>query len=67
VRRLVALLLVLLSSCATVRPWDRAGHADRRMSPSPCPGSDGLAQHVIDVREGGLAGATASGSGCGCD
>lgn len=57
---------LLLSACATVKPWQRARLAD------PCMVFDedaSLAQyrgHWLEAREGSAGGAGVQGGGCGC-
>jgi len=62
----MALVALVLSGCATVRPEDKERLAD----PSMIYGSGGQAarqeEHVLDNREGASGGQVSAG-GCGCN
>ena len=65
---LVGALSILVSGCATVRPWQRELHAKRCMQINPDPTATALQQHVLEYREGASGGYEAiGGSGCGCN
>jgi len=65
--RLIAVSLVLLAACATVRPYQREDLARPVMSLDPDPGQFALYQHVLGVREGSVGGFGGGGGGCGCN
>ncbi len=60
------LLLILLSGCVHLAPYERATLMTRVMQDPYDPSEAALMAHVIEVREA-MAGATvASGASCGC-
>lgn len=64
---LLAWLLLGLSSCARVRPYERETLAHPQMRASPWPEVELAEEHMRDVREG-TGGANGSrGGGCGCN
>jgi hypothetical protein len=67
-RWLAVLALLSLQACASVQPWERELHAQRRMQVSSDPECDALDQHVYEYREGASGGYSAhAASGCGCN
>ena len=63
----IIFLTLLMSSCASVKPWDREGLADPIMIIDENPIDTGIKEHFLDYREGS-EGATGAQSGeCGCD
>jgi hypothetical protein len=62
------LLLVLLSGCATVHPWERERLARPAMQFEVDPDAEGQAEGIREITEGATyAGAPGStGAGCGC-
>jgi hypothetical protein len=64
----VVLLAVLASTgCVTVRPEQRALHADPTMSFEGEPGEKAAAEHVLENRESSFGGGSVRGGGCGCN
>lgn len=63
---LFVFLLLLMSACATVKPWDREGLADPIMIIDENPIDAGIKEHFIDYREGSNGATGAQSGGCGC-
>lgn len=65
---LLSLILgtIALSSCATVRPWERGDLADPIMIFDENPIDVGIREHYLDYREGSVGGTGAQSGGCGC-
>lgn len=63
---ILPLLLLLLSSCATVQPWQRRDLADPMMIFDENPIDSGINEHHLDYREGSVGGTGAQSGGCGC-
>ena len=67
-RTAVALsFLMLLSGCATVKPWQREALADSIMQPDRNPMQSALLDHVYFSREASSGGRSVGGGGCGCN
>lgn len=65
--RLYLLLLVLpLSACSTVAPWERGILAKPSMALDPYPLQSGFRAHHYGSREAASGSNSASGGGCGC-
>lgn len=63
----IVLFGALLSSCQTVRPYQRVYLNDFEMRPG-INGARGFEQYVFTIREGGSGGGSAKTSGgCGCN
>ncbi|MEJ2052368.1 MAG: DUF4266 domain-containing protein [Calditrichaceae bacterium] len=60
------LFLLLISSCATVKPWQREGLADPIMIIDENPIDAGIKEHFLDYREGSEGATGAQSGGCGC-
>jgi hypothetical protein len=60
------LFLVMLSSCATVKPWERESLADPIMIMNENPIDTGIKEHFLDYREGSEGATGAQSGGCGC-
>ena len=60
------LLFLLLSSCATVKPWEREGLSDPIMIMDENPIDAGVKEHFLDYREGSEGATGAQSGGCGC-
>jgi hypothetical protein len=60
-------LLVALSGCAAVKPWQRECLAKPKMALDADPEAALLEQHVYLYREGSAGGYGGSGGGCGCN
>lgn len=65
---ITCLALVLgLSGCTRVKPYQRELLAKRIMALDPSPEATLLEQHVFQYREGSAGGYGGSGGGCGCN
>ena len=62
----IILLLLLMSSCATVKPWEREGLSDPIMIMDENPIDAGVKEHFLDYREGSEGATGAQSGGCGC-
>ena len=67
--RLAAALLILmcLSACETVQPWERGTLAKAEMQWSPDPLEATLRDHIHFSKEASTGGGGAAGGGCGCN
>lgn len=61
------LLLLTLSACNTVPPYDRGITARYGMRPDRDPLSDTLYEHIYFTREAASGGKGVGGGGCGCN
>jgi hypothetical protein len=64
---LLLCMLLWLTGCAQVKPYEREMLADPIMSFSRDPLSDQYLDHVYDVREGARGATITQGGGCGCN
>ena len=60
-------LVIGLSGCARVKPYQRELLAKRIMALDPDPEATLLEQHVFAYREGSAGGYGGGGGGCGCN
>ena len=68
VRALSTLLLLLaLTGCTTVKPWERGNLAQDIMAWQPDPLKASLDNHIYFSKEGSSGGGQAAGGGCGCN
>jgi hypothetical protein len=58
---------LILASCVTVRPQERAVLADPVMQFEGDPIVASQLRHAVDNREGSFGGSGVSGGGCGCN
>jgi hypothetical protein len=65
--RLALLALVALSSCAPVRPEQRAILADKIMRFGGDARARAALEHALENREGSIGGGAVQGGGCGCN
>ncbi|HXK22417.1 MAG TPA: DUF4266 domain-containing protein [Myxococcota bacterium] len=66
-RALAGLALVLsLTGCAEVAPWERGRLAKPHMAAEPEPGLRALREHTYMSREAALGATAGEGPGCGC-
>jgi len=65
--RLSSLVLVLLSGCVHVAPYEREDLARSSMDASREASELGFQAHVHDAREGATGGHGSTGGGCGCN
>lgn len=63
---LLTTLLLLLSGCAAVQPWERETLSDPIMIFDENPIDSGIKEHYLDYREGSSGGTGAQSGGCGC-
>jgi hypothetical protein len=59
-------LVVMLSACANVQPWERGNLAKPQMALDPYPLQSALRAHNYGSREAAAGGNAAQGGGCGC-
>ena len=64
---LIALLAVLATGCANVKPWERGTLADYTMRADRDPLGSGLSEHIWFSREDAHGGRSVGGGGCGCN
>lgn len=62
---LVALILAV-SGCATVPPWERGNLAKPQMAFEQGPADSALRSHVYNSREAAATSTIGAGGGCGC-
>jgi len=67
VRLAAVALLLLVSACAPVRPWQREDLARRTMVNDQEPGEARFDEHQHASREGAAGGTGQAGGGCGCN
>ena len=61
------LVALLVSSCVTVHPWERAILSDPVMQGELIPEAVFLEQHFLGTREASAGGYAIAGGGCGCN
>jgi hypothetical protein len=64
---LAVIVAILVSSCATVQPWDRDLLAQKKMRFVPNPSMQAVDDHVYFSKEGSTGGQEVGGGGCGCN
>ena len=64
---LAALLLVAVTGCANVKPWQREHLADYTMRSDRDPLGTAQAEHIWFSREEASGGRGVGGGGCGCN
>ena len=64
---MVLLLLVGLSACATVQPWERDLLAKSQMALDPDPLQTSFDEHIYFSKEASSGGRGFGGGGCGCN
>jgi Domain of unknown function (DUF4266) len=65
---IVLLLLLLgLTACASVRPWEREVLSREEMAWDPDPLDASLRSHIFFSKEAAMDGGNAGGGGCGCN
>ncbi len=62
---LLTVLLLSVSACTHVRPWERGKLAHPTMVGPGVPGP--AEEHVYSVQEGAVGGSATAESGCGCN
>ena len=60
-------VLLLLSGCSTVKPWERGNLAQDVMAWQLDPLKSSLDNHIHFAKEGSSGGGQAAGGGCGCN
>jgi Domain of unknown function (DUF4266) len=63
---LTVAILLALTGCATVEPWERGRLAKPHMALDPSPMQSSMRVHTFGAREAASSGGTAEGGGCGC-
>jgi len=63
---IIFFLLLVLSGCTTVQPWERERLADPNMIFDDNPIQKGIKDHYINIREGSEGGNGSQSGGCGC-
>ena len=66
-RMVTGLLLVLLASCQTVKPWERDRLAQQEMQLTPNVLDARLSDQVFFSKEAASGGGATAGGGCGCN
>jgi hypothetical protein len=64
---LVVAMVLGLSACVRVKPYEREILSKRTMTFQPDPYEDVLDNHMIEAREGAVGGYGSAGGGCGCN
>ena len=64
---MVAVLTLILTSCATVEPWERGRLAQPEMALDIDPLAAELEAHTYFSKEGASGGTGTAGGGCGCN
>lgn len=60
-------LLLVLSACSTVQPWQRDLLAKPSMALAPDKVTNALDEHIYFSKEASLGGQGVGGGGCGCN
>ncbi len=60
-------ILLMISGCSTVKPWERGNLAQDIMAWQPDPLKASLDNHIYFSKEGSSGGGQAAGGGCGCN
>ena len=63
---IIFFILLLLSGCTVVQPWERERLADPNMIFDENPIQKGIKEHYIIIREGSEGGNGSQSGGCGC-
>lgn len=63
---LLGAVMISLSACANVQPWERGNLAKEHMALEPYPGQAMYREHNYGSREGSAGGGSTKGGGCGC-
>ncbi len=66
-RVLVVWLALVVSGCATVRPWEREDLARPAMRVGGDPDENARMDHTLAAREGSMPAGVGRGGGCGCN
>ncbi|MAY15556.1 MAG: hypothetical protein COB09_16720 [Thalassobium sp.] len=64
---LTVAILLMISGCSTVKPWERGNLAQDIMAWQPDPLKASLDNHIHFSKEGSSGGGQAAGGGCGCN
>jgi len=64
---ITTVLVLTLSACTQVKPWERGHLADPNMAWQPMPQKSLLDSHIYFSKEASAGGGKASGGGCGCN
>lgn len=63
---LIGVVVLLLSSCTTVQPWERGSLSDPLMIIDQNPIDKGIQLHYIEYKEGSTGATGSQSGGCGC-
>lgn len=63
----ICLVVVLLSACAPVQPWQRGHLAQPAMALDGDPMLASISQHIYDSKEASSGSVGPAGGGCGCN
>ncbi len=61
------IILLPLSACQSVKPWERGILAKPHMAIEPEPGLAGMRRHIFFSKEAASGGSSVGGGGCGCN
>ncbi len=61
-----SVILLIITACAPVQPWERGNLAKPQMALDPYPLQSALRAHNYGSREAAAGGNAAQGGGCGC-
>ncbi len=62
----LTIVILMLSACASVKPYEREKLADPIMDPGTAFSKQSLEDKFYSTREGSMGGASGIGGGCGC-
>ena len=63
----VVSLILIVSGCAAVKPWERGTLSKKEMAWSPDPLAGQLGEHIYFAKEAAAGGYGSAGGGCGCN
>jgi len=61
------ILMVALTACSGVKPWERDLLAEKKMQLDPSPLEAAFDEHIYFSKEASSGGAGVGGGGCGCN
>jgi len=67
VKLLTLFIVVMLTACTQVKPWEKGTLARKEMAFVVDPTEARLADHVYFAKEASASGSAVSGGGCGCN
>lgn len=60
-------LILIVSGCTAVKPWERGTLSKKEMAWSPDPLASQLGEHIYFAKEAAAGGYGSAGGGCGCN